>query len=241
MLDLSIEAAVALDQLRMSTAKRLALDALNIAKSATKEAAGLATVPACVAAQVFYEEGCLDQADALLRDRLPVINAGGPIESAIRAYVVLTRIAKQRKQYDFAALLLREAEALGERRGWPRLVAACLAERVSLLLHGGQTREARLVLAHLDRYAESLRSRSGHATSEITRYRTLTRWRVSWAETPSREAVAALRQLYHQTLEKRELYVGCGSRAPWLTDAPLQRYRATPRRPLCCTVSFRPQ
>jgi ATP/maltotriose-dependent transcriptional regulator MalT len=210
MLDLSIEAAVALDHLRMSTAKRLALDALNIAKSTPKEAAGLATVPACVAAQVLYEEGCLDQADTLLRDRLPVINARGPIECALRAYVVLTRIAKQRKQCDFAALLLREAEALGERRGWPRLVAACLAERTSLLLQGGQTREARLVLEYLDRYAESHRSGSGHSTSEITRYRTLTRWRVSWAETPSREAVAALRQLYHQALEKRDLYVGCG-------------------------------
>jgi ATP/maltotriose-dependent transcriptional regulator MalT len=210
MLDLSMEAAVALDHLRLSTAKRLALDALNIAKSTPKEAAGLATVPASIAAQVLYEEGCLDHADTLLRDRLPVINARGPIESALRAYVVLTRIAKQRKQWDFAALLLREAEALGERRDWPRLVAACLAERALLLLQGGQTREARLVLEYLDRYAESHRSGSGHATAEITRYRTLTRWRVSWAETPSREAVAALRQLYHQALEKRDLYVGCG-------------------------------
>jgi ATP/maltotriose-dependent transcriptional regulator MalT len=210
MLDLSIEAAVAFDHLRLSTAKRLALDALNIAESTPKEAAGLATVPACVAAQVLYEEGCLDQAETLLRDRFPVIKAKGPIESALRAYVVLTRIAKQRQQRDFAALLLREAEALGECRGWPRLVAACLAERAALLLQGGRTREARLVLEYLDRYAESHRSGSGHAASEITQYRTLTRWRVSWAETPSREAVAALRQLYHQALEKQNLYVGCG-------------------------------
>jgi ATP/maltotriose-dependent transcriptional regulator MalT len=210
MLDLTIEAAAALDHLHLSIAKRLALDAVNIAKSTSKEAAGLATVPACVAAQVLYEEGCLDQADTLLRDQLPAINARGPIESALRAYLVLTRIAIQRQQYDFAALLLREAEALGERRGWPRLVAASLAERVSLLLRAGQTREARLVLEHLDRYAGSHRSGSGHPTAEIIRYRTLTRWRVTWAETPSREAVSGLRQLYHQALEKRHLYLGCG-------------------------------
>src|SRR6202023_1499462 len=104
MLDLSIEAAVALDHLRMSTAKRLALDALNIARSTPKAAAGLATVPACVAAQVLYGEGCLDQADTLLRDRLPAIKARGPMESALRAYQVLTRIARQRKQGDLAAL-----------------------------------------------------------------------------------------------------------------------------------------
>jgi ATP/maltotriose-dependent transcriptional regulator MalT len=209
MLDLSMEAAVALDHLRMSTAKRLALDALKIAKYTPKEAAGLATAPACVAAQVLYEEGCLDQADTLLRDRLPMINAAAPIESALRAYLVLTRIAKQRKQCDFAASLLREAEALGDRRGWPRLVAACLAERASLLLRSGQVREARLVLENLDRYAESHRSGSGHSTAEIAGYRTLTHWRVTWAETPSREAAAGLWQLYHQVLEKRNLYVGC--------------------------------
>jgi hypothetical protein len=107
--------SVALNHLHLSTAKRLALDAQNIAKSTPEEAAGLATVPACAAAQVLYEEGSLDRADTLLRDRLPAINARGPIESALLAYVGLTRIAKQRKQCDFAVLLLREAEVLGER------------------------------------------------------------------------------------------------------------------------------
>jgi ATP/maltotriose-dependent transcriptional regulator MalT len=33
---------------------------------------------------------------------------------------------------------------------------------------------------------------------------------VAWAEDPSGEALAALRQLYHQALEKRDLYVACG-------------------------------
>ena len=121
MLDLSIEAAVALDHLRLSTARRLALDAMSIAKSTPKEAAGLATVPACVAAQVLYEEGCVDQADTLLRDRLPVINARGPIESALRAYLVLTRIAKQRKQCDFAIPVAPRGRGVG---GTPGLAAA---------------------------------------------------------------------------------------------------------------------
>jgi ATP/maltotriose-dependent transcriptional regulator MalT len=210
MLELSIEAALALDHMRMSTAKQLALDASSIAKSTPKEAAGLATVPACLAAQVLYEEGSFDQAEQLLRDRLPAINASGPVESALRAYWVLTRIAKQRKQRDFAALLLREAEALGERRAWPRLVAACPAERALLLLQEGRTREARLVFEYLDRYAESHHAGSGHPSSEIMRYRKLTRWRVSWAEGRSQEAVAGLRQLYHRALETRHPYVGCG-------------------------------
>src|SRR6185295_12244679 len=146
------------------------------AETALKGAGGLAALPACLIAQVLYEEGCLDQAEMILRDRLPMINAEGPIECALRAYLVLARIARHRMQVDFAALLLRECEALGERRGWPRLVAACLAERTSLLLQGGRLAEARLSFEYLDQYAETHRAASGHSASEVMRYRTLTRW-----------------------------------------------------------------
>lgn len=208
MFDLSIEAAVALDHLQISTAKRLASDALAIADAA-KAAPGLAALPACLVAQVLYEEGDLDEAAALIAGRLPAINAEGSIECALRAYLLLARIAWQRMHYDRAAILLREAEALGERRGWPRLVAACAAERASLLLDAGRTQEARLSVEYLDRHAEKHRGGSRHACAEIMRYRMLARWRVAWAETPSMEAVAAMRQLYHHAVERRNLYTGC--------------------------------
>jgi ATP/maltotriose-dependent transcriptional regulator MalT len=208
MVDLSIEAAVALDHLNITTAKRLASDALSMAERA-KAAAGLAALPACLTAQVLYEEGCLDEADALLRNHLPAINAEGSIECALRAYLVLARIARQRMHYDLAAILLHDAEALGERRGWPRLVAASMAERVSLLLEAGRPKEARLSAENLDRYAETHRGGSGRSGVEIAQYRTLARWRVAWAEAPSREAVAALRQLYHRAVERRDLYAAC--------------------------------
>jgi ATP/maltotriose-dependent transcriptional regulator MalT len=209
MLDLSIEAAAAVDHLQMSTARRLASDASRIGVDAIK-GTGLAAFPACLTAQLLYEAGDLDHADKILRGRLAVINAEGSIECALRAYPVLARIARQRTQDDSAALLLRESEALGLRRGWPRLVAASVAERTSLLLQQGRVREARLSLEFLDRYAETHRAGSGYANAEIRRYCELTRWRVSWAEAPSREAVVAMRRLYHQALEQRNLYLGCG-------------------------------
>src|ERR1700752_5410090 len=115
MLDLSIEAAAALDHLQMSTARRLASDAASIADAAAKGRGGLAAFPAYLTAQLLYEAGDLDQADKMLRDRLAVINAAGSIECALRAYLVLARIARKRAQDDFGTLLLREAEALGER------------------------------------------------------------------------------------------------------------------------------
>ncbi len=208
-LDLSIEAAMALDHLHFATAKRLASDALYIAETALPAAGGIAALPACLIAQVLYEEGCLDEAEIIIRDRLPAINAEGSIECALRAYLVLTRIARHRMQYDFVALLLREAEALGERREWPRLVAACAAERILLLLQLGRMREARLSVECLDGYVETHRPRSGHSGSEVMRYRMLARWRVCWAEAPSSEAVTTLRLLYHHAVEKKNLYVAC--------------------------------
>jgi ATP/maltotriose-dependent transcriptional regulator MalT len=210
MLDLSIEAAVALDQLRLASAKRLASDALNIAETANTNADGLSALPACLIAEVLYEEGCLDQAEVILRERLAVINAEGPIECALRAYRVLARIARHTQQYDYAAFLLREAEALGERRAWPRLVAACMAERTSLLLQRGRTRDARICSETLDRFAKTLRPGSGYSDLEILRYGALTRWRVYWAETQSGEAAAGLRRLYYDALEKGRVYAGWG-------------------------------
>jgi ATP/maltotriose-dependent transcriptional regulator MalT len=209
MLELSIEAAAALDHLHMSTAKRLASDALDIAESTLKAAKGFAALPACLSAQILYEEGRLDEAETIFRDRLSAVSAEGSIDSALRAYLGLARIARYRMQYDFAALLLREGQEVGERRRWPRLVAACLAERVSLLLEAGQLKEARAVVEYLDRYAEAHQARSEYARSEIMRYRTLARWRVSWADAPSGEAVMAVRQLYHRRLEKGDLYAAC--------------------------------
>lgn len=208
MIDLSIEAAVALDHLKLTTAKRLATDAMIMGKRA-KAPAGLAAFPACITAQVFYEEGRHDDADGMLRDRLPAINAEGSIECALRAYLVLARIARHRMHYDLAAILLHEGEDLGQRRQWARLVAASMTERVSLLLEAGRTKEARLSLGHLDRYIESHRSGSGRCDAELAQYRTLARWRVSWAEAPSREAVAGLRQLYHHAVDRDDLYAGC--------------------------------
>ena len=73
--------------------------------------------------------------------------------------------------YGRAAILLHEAETLGARRGWPRLVVASAAERVSLLLEAGRTKEARLSVRSLDRYAEIHRAGSGRSSVEIAQYR----------------------------------------------------------------------
>ncbi len=63
MLDLSIEAAMALDRLNLSIARRLTLDALDVAETALNGLGGLAALPASLEAQMLYEQSCLEQAE----------------------------------------------------------------------------------------------------------------------------------------------------------------------------------
>jgi ATP/maltotriose-dependent transcriptional regulator MalT len=205
MMDLAIEAAMALDHLHLAVAKRLAVEAAAMVHT-ERGRPRLTTFPSCIEAQILYEDGHLDDAEAILCDRLSEINAAGTIECALRAYLVLAQIARQRLHFELAAILLHHGQLLGERRRWPRLVAACMAERTSLLLQVGRTGDARTGLELFKRYIQTHHPGSGFSHAEVTRYRTLAHWRIAWSECPSREAVAAMRQLYHRMLERRELY-----------------------------------
>jgi LuxR family maltose regulon positive regulatory protein len=206
-LDMYVEAVVSFEHLNLSAAKRLATDALSLARTA-RVAEGIETLPATLLANVLYEEGCLDEADAILRDRLQAINAQGPVDSALRAYLVLARIARHRMQRDLAAILLREGQALGERQQWPRLIAACIAERASLLLEAGCAKEARSSVEYLELYVGGSGRGTSISSSQLTRYGVLARCRLSHAERPSRESLAAIRKLYHDALERQDLYLG---------------------------------
>jgi ATP/maltotriose-dependent transcriptional regulator MalT len=193
-LDLAMEAAVAFEQLRIGAAKRLALDAMELAETLPypDTAFGL---PAGVAAQVAYEQGHLDEAEGLLNYRLPAIKAHGDIESALRAYSLLSRIATQRGRHELAMLLLREAEALGTRRSWPRLVAASVTERVMLLIDEGRLDEAESC---------SKRLTIGASRIELHRYAALVRARLALARAPSPEPLAVLRELRHDAFARRD-------------------------------------
>ncbi|GAB7524041.1 LuxR C-terminal-related transcriptional regulator [Paraburkholderia sp. 2C] len=205
--DLAIEAAMELDRLHLATAKRLALDVLDLAKPSGRRANGPGALAACVASQVLYEEGNLDDADALLRHWLPVVRMQSGGECALRAYPLLARIALCRSNPALALLLVQEAEALGARRGWPKLVAASLTERAWLLLQQRRTAEARLCAERLDAHARQTGS-GGHGCT-IARYRALTAARISLAQQPTSEAVAVLRLLYHQALDRMDQYDSC--------------------------------
>jgi ATP/maltotriose-dependent transcriptional regulator MalT len=205
-INLCVEAALELEQLRLSAAKRLALDALEVAQTVCKSNDGLSAWPASIVAQVLYEQGSLDEAEACIRGRLQVINTNGVLECALRAYHILARIAMHRGQDVFAASILQEAEELGERRRWARLTAMSMCVRVDLMLRYGGIKEAQQSAARLDRFATCYPSRVCGTDSDVQFYRRIAYARLALTSAATAHTVETLRRLHREAVSKHDLY-----------------------------------
>jgi LuxR family maltose regulon positive regulatory protein len=127
-LSLCVSAALAFDRLQFAVSANLATDALELARARYGSHSPMSTLPATLLAQVAYEQGRLEEAEALLRPRLAVIRASGLPECVVRASVLLARLSFHRGRHRAALAILRETEALGRARRWPRLVAIASSE-----------------------------------------------------------------------------------------------------------------
>jgi ATP/maltotriose-dependent transcriptional regulator MalT len=204
--DQCVEAAIELEQLRPMAAKRLALDALEMAETVCRANCAVTGLPASIAAQILYEQGSLEDAETMIRGRLAIINASGVLECAWRAYLVLARIAMHRGRDGVAVGLLEEAEEVGQRRGWARLIAISLSERVQFMLKLGRVQEAQLCAERLDRLAERHPKRLGAPDCDIQVYRRQTQARLALAGNPTAETVASIRQLHHEAIGRNDLH-----------------------------------
>jgi ATP/maltotriose-dependent transcriptional regulator MalT len=192
-------AAVELQQLRFGLASRLAQDSLALVPRQGGDIFCASALATAVLAQVLYEQGALSEAEGLTQDRLPLVSVRSSPEIAVRVYPLLARIAAHRRRDDLALFLLGEGEALGEALGWARLTAACLQQRVELLVRGGRIEEARAILERMLALlvAESRSEtahRSRHSGSGLHHYYRLARSRIELACAPSLEIVTTLRQ-----------------------------------------------
>jgi ATP/maltotriose-dependent transcriptional regulator MalT len=131
------DAILEFQKLRPVLAGRLADHALQTARERQGRDSTATQLPAALLAESLYEQGRLEEADNLLRFRMPAIRSSGSLECAARAYVVLARVSMHRGQRELALSLLRDARALGERHRWARLVAVSTAECSHILLEAG--------------------------------------------------------------------------------------------------------
>jgi LuxR family transcriptional regulator, maltose regulon positive regulatory protein len=125
---LCISAAFAFDRLHLTVSSSLASEALGLARERFGNHCAISAFPATLLAQVAYEQGRFEEAEALLRPRIALIRASGTLECIARASVLLAKLSLHRGQRRAALAILRDAEVLGHSRRWPRLVSIAAAE-----------------------------------------------------------------------------------------------------------------
>jgi LuxR family maltose regulon positive regulatory protein len=172
-LSLCVSAALAFDRLLLAVSANLATEALQLARLRYGNHSPMSAFPAILLAQVAYEQGRFDEAEALLRPRLSVIRASGLPECATRASVLLARLSLHRGRQRAALAILRETEDLGRARQWPRLVSVASSEYARTLeilrYNEGQvsesdTRRSKATVVLLDRSrGASIMAKSLHA------------------------------------------------------------------------------
>jgi LuxR family transcriptional regulator, maltose regulon positive regulatory protein len=137
----------------------------------------------------------LDEAEAMVIDRSPIIDATGMLECALSAYVVLVRIAVHRRNIERAYALLEQLENLGHVRKWGRMVAAALAIRVRLYLTEGRITEGSACLNRLEHLAGEYAASTPCAWSDLRTYTLLARAVLGSAQNRQQDTIALLRAL----------------------------------------------
>jgi LuxR family maltose regulon positive regulatory protein len=199
---------VEFQQLRLDVAERYFLEALRQGEQYVGPQSTAAALPATLIAQIRYEQGRLEEAEAMVGDRLPVINATAMLECVQRTYFVLARVAVGHSNIERAYALLEQAGSLGYARHWGRLIAAAQLERTCLYLGEGRLTEASACLIHLDRLVSEYPAPARCAWSQIEDYRSLARAHVALAQGSPKDAVAVLRALGEGLLSARRHYFG---------------------------------
>jgi LuxR family maltose regulon positive regulatory protein len=195
-------------QIRLTAAERYYLDAVALAEQHVGPNSVAAALPLSLLAQIRYEQGRMDEAEGMLLDRVPILSATAMLDCVLSAYFVLVRLALSRLNLSRAHMLLEQAENLGLSRGWGRLVAAALLERVRLSCLEGGISESVACLDRLDRVAEDHPASKSCAWSDIHRYSALARAHVALSQDRSPSAISILKNLQHEAEDAHSYYFG---------------------------------
>ncbi|MET4278836.1 MULTISPECIES: hypothetical protein [unclassified Bradyrhizobium] len=186
-------------QLRLTPADEHYREGLRIAEQDVGPNSIAAALPASLIARIKYEQGELDEAEAWVIDRIPLINSGTMLDCGWSTYFVISRVAAARMNFERARTLLERAENLGVGRNWGRLSGGVIAEQARLYLKDGRLDEAAACVDRLERLSRKYPAPRPGAWSEIEWYHKLTRAHLLGQQAHPEEAISMLQQLQHQS------------------------------------------
>lgn len=201
-----IQGIVEARQLRFAAAERYFAEAAQLAEQHVGANSIAAALPASLTSRIRYEQGQVEEAETMLVDRLPFINAGAMLECVLSATFTMVRVAASRQNFDRAHTLLERAESLGWARDWVRLCAAVILERVSLYLAEGRVSEGVVAHEQLERLAEKYPASVDFAWSDIQRYSALARAYLASSQGRFEEAIATLTALREDAARAQNHY-----------------------------------
>jgi ATP/maltotriose-dependent transcriptional regulator MalT len=190
-----IQGIVETQQLRFAEAERYYTEALGLAEQHVGPNSIAAALPASLLSRIRYEQSEVEEAEAMLVDRLPLISEGALLDCVMSAYFTMVRAAAFRKNLDRAYILLERAESLGRTRDWGRLCAAVALERVWLHLKEGRINEGAVAHECLERLAERYHPSVDFAWSDIHRYSALARAYLASSREDFDDAILTLKDL----------------------------------------------
>ena len=210
-----------LRQFRLFEAARQWREALQLAERHAGRRSAAATLVACPLAALHYEWNELDEAEQLLSDRFDIVDEACYLDSVQAAYLAMSRLAIARGDCGAAHRLLDRGELVAHRRGWQRLTAVCLAERVTLYLRENHSLEAQAVCERLARLAPPAAPRIACALSEIWRVAQLAHARCLLHDGQAAKVAALLQPVLED--EEAECSPYTGARTRMLLSVALER------------------
>jgi LuxR family transcriptional regulator, maltose regulon positive regulatory protein len=198
---------VEMQQLHLSHAARHFDEAMALAEQHTGRHSISAAMCVPMIAQLRYEQGRLDEAEALLIELMPVIELAALLDSVLICYRILIRVAMARADFHHAYALLDAGEALAHARGWNRLVAAGLSERIRLNLLEDRFAEAGGCVVQLRQLAAPNVEPRAPVSPEIENYRDLGAACLAMRRHQPQEAIGLLNDALERLEQRHGTYL----------------------------------
>jgi len=186
---------VELQQLQLAAAEHNFTDALQLAERHSGPKTAAMAFPGSLLARIRYEQGRLNEAEAMIVDLKPLIDATGTLEAVLSAYQVLSDIAGYRGDAGRVAALAEQLESLGQMRNWGRAIGQSLVVRARRYALEGRIAETRACLSRLQQLEADFPAPALCAWSDIRTYGSMVKALLHAAENRPSCAIAILRTL----------------------------------------------